>query len=377
MRLDRRADEDHPMDAVKRDGSESVDTIGDVDSLSDLDKTSDTLAEVHCQGSDVDLSKIIKICFGIHRDDKARRYTLQRFNCYFFSWTILVATARHAVPWETLPFDSPWEALSDTLADTLSTKSADALINMVVDAAVIAVMTILPNLKGLLSRAVSRRARLAWAMPNRLIRLALRVMLRTSGRQKIHNILQSRMQSALLSALRPTLRSVLADLRASTLRTTIRKDHAPQARRKPAKQDGKKSTPHQTTTAYQNNQATTEEGEGRHARIGGPMKRTPRKRPKEKGRNPMTPLHKAIKQPTPTKPHKPGQKPITKEAKWNEPRKSKPDTAQKETTKQKKKRDSASRATSAPGRGEWPPPDKHTQPKSPQTTRRTKNAMTT
>ncbi|KAF9519303.1 hypothetical protein BS47DRAFT_1274339, partial [Hydnum rufescens UP504] len=113
LRLDRRGDEDNPMDAMKSDGSESIDTVEDVNSLSELDKTSYTLAEVHCQGGDVDLSNIIKICFGIHIDDKARHYTLQRFNCYFFSWTILVATARHAVPWETLPFDSPWETLSE------------------------------------------------------------------------------------------------------------------------------------------------------------------------------------------------------------------------------------------------------------------------
>jgi hypothetical protein len=77
LRLDLSADEDNPMHAVKGDDSESVDTIADVDSLCDLDKTSYTLAEVYCQGSDVDLLKIIKICFGIHRDDKARRYTLQ------------------------------------------------------------------------------------------------------------------------------------------------------------------------------------------------------------------------------------------------------------------------------------------------------------
>ncbi|KAF9518231.1 hypothetical protein BS47DRAFT_328886 [Hydnum rufescens UP504] len=95
-----------------------------------------------------------------HQDDKAQRYTLQRFNCYFFSWTMFVVTARHAVPWDNLPFDSLWETLSETLADALSTRFADALIDMIVDGAVIIVMAIQLRLKRQLRRAVSRRARL-------------------------------------------------------------------------------------------------------------------------------------------------------------------------------------------------------------------------
>ncbi|KAF9509013.1 hypothetical protein BS47DRAFT_1397279 [Hydnum rufescens UP504] len=211
------------MDAVKNDGIESIDTIADVNSLSDLDKTSHCLAELYCQDSDVDLSDIIKICFGIHRD-RAGRYTLQRFNCYFFSWTILVVTARHAMPWDVLPFDSPWKMLSQTWADKLSTKFAEALINMMVDGSVISIMTMNLKLKPQLRHAVSRRVRLAWAMPQWLIRMTLRLMLRTSGRQKIETILRFRLRSTLLSALQPTLRSALADLRVSTLRTTLWKD---------------------------------------------------------------------------------------------------------------------------------------------------------
>ncbi|KAF9517127.1 hypothetical protein BS47DRAFT_1483552 [Hydnum rufescens UP504] len=220
LRLDRRGEEANPTDAVTSDGIESIDSIADVDSLSDLDKTSHCLAEFHCQGSDVDLLNVIKICFGIHSDPKAGRYTLQRFNCYFFAWTILVATARHAEPWDAFPFDSPWKTLSETLADALSTKFADALVNMMVDGTVITIMAIRYKVKPQLSR----RARLAWVMPRWLIRLALRVMLRTSWRSKLHTHLRRRLRSALLSALPSTLRSAFADMQVSTLRTTLWKD---------------------------------------------------------------------------------------------------------------------------------------------------------
>ncbi|KAF9503482.1 hypothetical protein BS47DRAFT_1402357 [Hydnum rufescens UP504] len=124
------------------EGTESIDTIADVESLSDLDKTSDCLAKLHCQGSGVDLLNIIKICFGIHRDNKAGRYMLQRFNCYFFAWTLLIATARHIVRWDMLPPNSSWETMSQTLANALLTKTADAMINPMIKGTVITAITI-------------------------------------------------------------------------------------------------------------------------------------------------------------------------------------------------------------------------------------------
>ncbi|KAF9520781.1 hypothetical protein BS47DRAFT_404198 [Hydnum rufescens UP504] len=158
-------------------------------------KTSDFLVELHCQGSDVDLLNIIKICFGIHRDNRAGRYMLQRFNCYFFAWTMLVATVRHAVRWDILPFDSRWGALPQTLADALSTKFADAMINMIIDGPAIVAVTLRIRLKPQLSRVMSRRVRLAWTVLEWLIRLALRLMLRRSGKSRMHTSLRFRLRS--------------------------------------------------------------------------------------------------------------------------------------------------------------------------------------
>ncbi|KAF9520771.1 hypothetical protein BS47DRAFT_403526 [Hydnum rufescens UP504] len=237
LRLDRRGDEANPVNTMKDEGTESVDTIADVESLSDLDKTSDCLAKLHCQGSNVDLLNIIKICFGIHRDNKAGRYTLQRFNCYFFAWTLLIATARHIVRWDMLPPDSSWETMSQTLADALLTKTADAMINLMIKGTVITAITTRLKLKSQLSRTMSRRARLTWATPEWLIRLAVRVMLRSSGKSGIHSSLLSRLRSEVQSTLRPTLNSVLTGLRASTLRTTLWKEDVGDAVRDAAYRD--------------------------------------------------------------------------------------------------------------------------------------------
>ncbi|KAF9505422.1 hypothetical protein BS47DRAFT_537583 [Hydnum rufescens UP504] len=249
LRLDRRGDEAKPMDALTLEGIESIDTIANVKSLSELDKTSDTLAELHCQGRDIDLSNVIKIYFGIHRDDEAKNYTLRRFNCYFFAWTTLVATARHVVRWDMLPSDSPWETLPQNLAGELSTKSADAMIKLMMRETVKTVITIRGKLKSQLSRVMSRGARLVWAMPEWFIRLALRLMLRSSGKSGIHTSLRLKLQKELLSTLRPTLHSVLTELRVTTLRTTLWKEDVEKAMQDAARRDVTTSILNAVTTA--------------------------------------------------------------------------------------------------------------------------------
>ncbi|KAF9520779.1 hypothetical protein BS47DRAFT_1357183 [Hydnum rufescens UP504] len=259
LRLDRRGDEAEPVDTMIDNGTKSIDTIADVKSLTHLDKTSDFLAELHCQSSNVDLLDIIKICFGIHRDHEAGRYTLQRFNCYFFAWTVLVATARHVVRWDTLPSDSPWETMSQTLANALSTRFADAMINLMIKGTVVALMTTRLKLKSQLSRTMSRRARLTWAMPEWLIRLALRLMLRSSGKSGIHTSLRFRMRSELLSTLPPTLYSVLTDLRVDMLRTTLWREDLENAMRDAAQRNVMNSILKAVTTAVSGIELTTED----------------------------------------------------------------------------------------------------------------------
>jgi hypothetical protein len=42
----------------------------------------------------IDILFVLSICFVIHNDKWADRYTLQRYNCYFVSWVIIVITMR-------------------------------------------------------------------------------------------------------------------------------------------------------------------------------------------------------------------------------------------------------------------------------------------
>ncbi|CAE6387591.1 unnamed protein product [Rhizoctonia solani] len=48
----------------------------------------------------LDLYHVLIICWAIGMSPKAQRYTLPQFNCYFFSWTIILCLARYAAGWE-------------------------------------------------------------------------------------------------------------------------------------------------------------------------------------------------------------------------------------------------------------------------------------
>ena len=96
-RIDRRPDPDTPFDTIMKIGCTAHDTIREVDStsLKGLDSISCCVIELHWQGKEtIDLLYVLSICFAIHGDKWADRYTLQRYNCYFLSWTIIAITMR-------------------------------------------------------------------------------------------------------------------------------------------------------------------------------------------------------------------------------------------------------------------------------------------
>ena len=103
-RVDRRPDPNTPFDTIMRTGCKTYDTIQSVESriLEELEQTSDCVVELHWQGEQsIDLLFILSICFALKQDEKAKQYTLQRYNCYFLSWAIVMIAARDTAAWET------------------------------------------------------------------------------------------------------------------------------------------------------------------------------------------------------------------------------------------------------------------------------------
>jgi hypothetical protein len=93
-RFDRRPDPSVPIDAIMRSGCVSFDTVQEVSSFLDL-QPSDCIARLGIPGK-VGLSDIILICYRIKNDISASRYSLQKFNCYFFAWSLVSTSLRIA-----------------------------------------------------------------------------------------------------------------------------------------------------------------------------------------------------------------------------------------------------------------------------------------
>ena len=99
FRIDRRPDADAAFDTIMREGCTPYDTIEEVDStsLEVLNGVSECVVELHWRGEQtVNLLFILFICFRIRNDKWTKRYTLQHYNCYFLSWTIIMIIVRNS-----------------------------------------------------------------------------------------------------------------------------------------------------------------------------------------------------------------------------------------------------------------------------------------
>ncbi|CAE6530107.1 unnamed protein product [Rhizoctonia solani] len=99
-RIERMGDPDARFDALSQRGSVAYDMMQCFQSENEAYlTTSDVVAEVTLPCT-FDLMDILKICRAIHEGGKTRNYTLQVFNCYFFSLAIQVCLTRLVAHWE-------------------------------------------------------------------------------------------------------------------------------------------------------------------------------------------------------------------------------------------------------------------------------------
>ncbi|CAE6480801.1 unnamed protein product [Rhizoctonia solani] len=105
-RLERVADPTHRMEAIGVNGTTAFDFVQTIDP-NDSEFSAQVKADAESELVSrivfprmFDLADILAICYGIYTHPRAKRYTLQQFNCYFFSWTIILCLARRAADWE-------------------------------------------------------------------------------------------------------------------------------------------------------------------------------------------------------------------------------------------------------------------------------------
>ncbi|CAE6443001.1 unnamed protein product [Rhizoctonia solani] len=128
-RFDRRGDINSRANVLIGESIPSEDTAhviakSDADIYPLIEATSDLLLTMQFpQGED--LRTILAICYGIQTNEHTRFYTLTRYNCYFFSWMIITATARRTVDWAILARPGElWKALVTSAMQGLSPDSS-------------------------------------------------------------------------------------------------------------------------------------------------------------------------------------------------------------------------------------------------------------
>ncbi|CAE6418301.1 unnamed protein product, partial [Rhizoctonia solani] len=136
-RIDRRQQptEELPIDAIYTYGVKAHDTIEEVPDLNSIMYArSQCLIEINFKPDvNVHVGLILRICRAIQKHERAKDYTLQRYNCYFFAQTLIMCTACGASDWaglgepksETSNRDGPWRTPNTPLADFAKTPCLD------------------------------------------------------------------------------------------------------------------------------------------------------------------------------------------------------------------------------------------------------------
>ncbi|CAE7159675.1 unnamed protein product [Rhizoctonia solani] len=109
-RIERMGDPDARFDALSPRGSVAHD-IAQCFRPDELDQacldSSEIIAKVELP-YEYDLIDVLKICRAIHEGEETRNYTLQVFNCYFFSLAIQVCLTRLVADWEDQESSERW-----------------------------------------------------------------------------------------------------------------------------------------------------------------------------------------------------------------------------------------------------------------------------
>ncbi|KAF8597161.1 hypothetical protein BDV93DRAFT_562620 [Ceratobasidium sp. AG-I] len=100
-RFERFGDPDARTDALTEQGSaaHNLAEILPANQLATFDTTSDLLEEIRFP-QEIDIMDVLEICYNIQQDKQTRTYTLQRYNCYFFCWCVLLLLTRKLALWE-------------------------------------------------------------------------------------------------------------------------------------------------------------------------------------------------------------------------------------------------------------------------------------
>ncbi|KAI3612689.1 hypothetical protein WG66_014682 [Moniliophthora roreri] len=126
----------------------------------------------------VDLEVVLTACFAISKDPSAQKYTLYAHNCFFFSWTILMFTSRHCLPYEIPSPEVLLQRLRASYLPQFTTFLVDEATDILLDLVGEIVTIFLDNLGPTVYQGLPPFARVAWFLPRSVVRSICQHILR-------------------------------------------------------------------------------------------------------------------------------------------------------------------------------------------------------
>lgn len=155
-----------------------------------------------------DLLLILSAAFAIANDKEACKYNLATYNCYFFSWTIIMIVARHAIPFTMPPSERVIEFLEPAVAKlsfSLTRKIVDALLSLVLDT----ITTFRRDIGRSLNKGLGKRELMVWGLPTSMVRFLMKGCIKMRLNFGMEKHLRDTVTRQLQKHMKPVLDAVL------------------------------------------------------------------------------------------------------------------------------------------------------------------------
>ncbi|KAG8743399.1 hypothetical protein FRC11_013889 [Ceratobasidium sp. 423] len=219
-RFDRRPDRspDAPADTIGLLFNQAVacedSCVLNVD-IGDIKQISECEIELNLDG-EVDILVVVSTCYAMHTDEDTRQYSFLCYNCFFFSWTIMMVISRHNRPYEVPSYESVIGRFLSEASEQIIKFTADEGASLILELVVDTVTSIERRERSSISPASGSRGQGGWGMPIRILQFRCRQALTTR--------LRFSLQTQLMKVVREQVIHMASEMQRATLSHHIQKD---------------------------------------------------------------------------------------------------------------------------------------------------------
>ncbi|KAG8743094.1 hypothetical protein FRC10_000394 [Ceratobasidium sp. 414] len=147
---------------------------------------------------EADILLILSACFAIAQDRMARNYALREYNCYFFSWTIVMLVTRHILPF-TVPSPTAVESRFSSRLPEISAAIGDRIVQALLHMCLSAVAAFDSATGKRLNKGLSKQELAVWGLPapvfRGLLRQCFKIQLRCGLKKKLDEQVRSQLET--------------------------------------------------------------------------------------------------------------------------------------------------------------------------------------